>query len=103
MEIDIHTLKQKIDAKESIVIIDCRQIEEREFGIISKDTHLPLHELESRYAEIPKDKMIIVYCRSGHRSLYACSFLRRQGYEQVFNLKGGILAWRKIDPSITPY
>ncbi|MFN3814153.1 MAG: rhodanese-like domain-containing protein, partial [Aquificaceae bacterium] len=44
------------------------------------------------YSNLPKDKVYIVYCRSGERSAFATYFLRHMGYE-AYNLAGGILAW----------
>ena len=55
--------------------------------------HIPLGEIQERISEFPKDKMIIVGCRSGKRSMNACMFLKMQGFENVKNLEGGILNW----------
>lgn len=49
--------------------------------------------LESRINEVPKDKKILVYCRSGHRSTSASKILVNAGYSQVYNMEGGINAW----------
>jgi rhodanese-related sulfurtransferase len=54
---------------------------------------IPLGSIQSRVNEIPKGKNIIVGCRSGGRSANACQFLMMQGYENVANLRGGMLAW----------
>jgi len=55
--------------------------------------HIPLGEIQNRISEFPKDKMLIVGCRSGKRSMNACMFLKMQGYENVKNLDGGIIGW----------
>ena len=49
--------------------------------------------LESRINEIPKNKKILVYCRTGHRSAIAGKLLINKGYSEVYNVKGGITAW----------
>ncbi|MBZ9749423.1 rhodanese-like domain-containing protein [Deinococcus sp. HMF7604] len=54
---------------------------------------LPLSELETRYAELPKDRELVMICRSGARSARAGEFLQGQGYGQVVNLAGGTMAW----------
>lgn len=54
---------------------------------------IPLGSIQERFSEIPKDKIIIVGCRSGGRSANACQFLMTQGYENVQNLQGGIMGW----------
>ncbi len=66
--------------------------------LIAREKHLaehyliPLQELGYRISELPKNKEIVVYCRVGNRSAYACSYLSRLGYK-VKNLEGGIVLW----------
>jgi rhodanese-related sulfurtransferase len=55
---------------------------------------LPLSELTDRFGELPKDRELIMACRSGGRSMRALQFLQGQGYDQVVNLEGGILRWQ---------
>ncbi len=55
--------------------------------------HIPLGEIQLRMSEFPKDKTIIIGCRSGKRSMNACMFLKMNGYEDVKNLEGGIVGW----------
>jgi rhodanese-related sulfurtransferase len=45
--------------------------------------------------EVPKDQQVILYCHSGARSYHACQYLMQQGYENVINLRGGILDWAR--------
>jgi rhodanese-related sulfurtransferase len=57
-----------------------------------------------RMGEIPKDKKVVVYCRSGSRSGAVIRTLEQQGYTNLFNLKGGILAYSDdVDPSLMKY
>ncbi len=78
------------------VILDVREQNEVNDGRVIDSVHIPLGALKSRMGELEsyKQKPIIVGCRSGHRSSVACGQLRKQGYETVYNLKGGILAWQ---------
>ncbi len=55
--------------------------------------HIPLSELENRLDEIPRDREVIFVCRSGSRSLRATYFLMNAGYENVYNMKDGIIKW----------
>jgi len=77
------------------VFFDVR--EEHEIAEIAYDIankiEIPLGEIQTRISEFPKDKNIIVGCRSGKRSMQACMFLKMSGYENVQNLQGGILGW----------
>jgi rhodanese-related sulfurtransferase len=56
---------------------------------------IPLSELEQRFAEIPRDRDVIVACRGGGRSLKATYFLMYQGFPRVTNMSGGILRWQE--------
>lgn len=79
---------------EGSVFVDVREPYEREelaYGV--EHLHIPLGEIQVRIDEFPKDKQIIIGCRSGKRSMNACMFLKMQGYDNVKNLEGGILGW----------
>ncbi|MBU4293601.1 MAG: rhodanese-like domain-containing protein, partial [Actinobacteria bacterium] len=55
---------------------------------------LPVSELENRLEELPQDKPIIVYCRSGNRSTSAANILLEKGFKEIFNMTGGITEWQ---------
>ena len=78
------------------VILDVREESEVQQGHVIDAIHIPLGKLADRIAELDayKDKEVIVNCRSGHRSASACVRLRKSGFEKVYNLKGGIMAWQ---------
>jgi adenylyltransferase/sulfurtransferase len=62
---------------------------------------IPLGELPDRMAEIPEGSTVVVYCRSGPRSRTAARRLLEAGHREVFNLRGGLLAWaRDVDPDV---
>lgn len=78
----------------SHVFVDVREayeLDELSYGI--DHTHIPLGEIEIRMSEFPKDKNIIIGCRSGKRSMNACMFLKMNGYTNIQNLEGGIIGW----------
>ncbi len=75
-----------------VVLLDVRTPQEHVQVRIPNSMLLPLDELRYAYSNLPKDKVYIVYCRSGERSAFATYFLRHMGYE-AYNLAGGILTW----------
>jgi len=81
---------------EDSIILDVREDGEYKDGHIIDAVHIPLGKLDQRIAELEKfrEKSIIVNCRSGHRSSNACAKLRKNGFEAVYNLKGGVMAWQ---------
>jgi molybdopterin/thiamine biosynthesis adenylyltransferase/rhodanese-related sulfurtransferase len=84
-------------------IVDVREGFEREICSIG-GLHVPLGELPQRVSEVPADKTVVVYCRSGVRSLKGAAVLQDAGCSDVLSLAGGIMAWReKIDPSMMAY
>lgn len=102
-QISVEELKSMQDQQEDFILIDVR--EQHEYEICHLNGQLiPLNQLPDRYKEIKRDKKIVVHCRSGGRSLHACAFLQEQGFNDVYNLAGGILAWaKKIDPNMPVY
>ncbi len=85
---------QLINHDES-VLVDVREDNEYREGHIVDSVHIPLGSFASRLGELEKYKTrpVIVGCRSGHRSARACGILRKNGFEKIYNLRGGILAW----------
>ncbi len=55
--------------------------------------HVPLTQFEERYTEIPKDKEVVMVCKSGGRSLRATGFLVNHGYDKVVNMQHGMIRW----------
>lgn len=97
--ISVDQLKKRMDAGEEVNLLDVRENAERaEFNI--GGTHLPLGNIVSMQTdpiEDLKDKELIVYCRSGNRSMQAASFLEMMGFKNVKNLAGGMLAWQQLE------
>ena len=76
------------------VFIDVREQDEWDAGHIEGAVFAPLSEmLEGRYPEFPKDKTLVVYCRSGQRSQSAISILHAKGYQDCINMSDGYLGW----------
>ena len=94
-EIDAADLKARIDAGENIEILDIRSAAEVAHGVLPGSGHLPMHLIPLRLNEWPKDREVVLYCRSGARSYHACAYLGQQGIQNAVNLRGGIIAWAR--------
>lgn len=81
------------------LVLDVREDKEVRQGYIEGAKHIPLGELTKRMDDIAgsKDKPVIVYCRSGNRSAAACAMLTKAGFQNVHNLKGGVMAWSQAN------
>jgi rhodanese-related sulfurtransferase len=103
-EITVEELKEKIDNKEDFQLIDVREPHEHEFVNIEGEL-IPLGTVMDNADKISKDKPVIIYCRSGARSATAIMNLEKQfGFTNLYNLKGGILAYaRDVDDSLPTY
>lgn len=103
-EISVTELKAKIDRGDDFTLVDVREPDEFAFASIPGATLIPLGTLPARVAELDPDSEIILQCRSGKRSAQALLFLKQQGFTNVTNLRGGILAWSdEVDPSVPKY
>ena len=94
-EIDSDSLKLRLGASDNLQLVDIRTPEEVAQGVIPQATHVPMHLLPLRQAELPRDRDLVIYCRSGARSYHACQFLMQQGFDNVINLRGGIIDWAR--------
>jgi rhodanese-related sulfurtransferase len=103
MEIGNNKISKWIEEKKAFHFLDVRRDDEREICHLG-GVHIPLHELEARYQELPHDKLpMIIYCHHGVRSLHAAQFLKFHGYDAL-SLRGGIDAWSiEIDPNVPRY
>ncbi len=88
-------LKQWIENQRDFLLIDLREDWERALYNIG-GLHLPMGELMQRLHEIPKNKEVVFYCEKGIRSVIAIQRLERHAFQHLFNLSGGMAAWKKI-------
>lgn len=88
-------LQEKINQDKTTILIDVREQNEWDEAHVEGFTLIPLSCFEQSL-EILKDKTqeIHVMCRSGKRSMNACMFLEENGFEKLYNVEGGILAWQ---------
>ena len=87
---------QLINHKEAC-ILDVREPDEFKGGHLLNAKLIPLGKLRERIGELERyrEKPIVVVCRSGQRSATACALLGNDGFAQVYNLSGGVMAWQK--------
>lgn len=76
------------------ILIDVREPHEFKSGYIPGAANIPLSQLKSRAGEIPKDRDVFLYCRSGMRSKQAAKILAKAGHRNLSHLQGGMMAWR---------
>ncbi len=95
LEITAKELKALLESPNPPLVLDVREAYELTAdGLISGSVHIPMRFIPNRLSELPKDRPIVAYCGVGARSYYVAEFLLKQGYGDVKNLRGGIIAWQ---------
>ena len=102
--VSVRELKQKMDARETFMLVDVREPYEYEIARIEGSRLIPLGELETHVSDLPRTGTLVLQCHSGGRSEHATRLLQEAGFENVYNLEGGIDAWSiEIDPAVPRY
>lgn len=78
---------------ESYLLLDVRQPVERKENKIEKSKLISLFDLSKESDNLDRTKPVLIYCRSGSRSKIAARILQAKGFETVFNINGGMIAW----------
>ncbi|MDG6223196.1 MAG: MBL fold metallo-hydrolase [Candidatus Bathyarchaeota archaeon] len=99
--ITVHELKKMIDSKQEITILDVRRENEWNEGHIQGAMHIYLGHIPKQIDKVPRDKTIVVLCKTGNRSSFGTSILLRAGFENVYNCLGGTEAWVKAGFKLT--
>ncbi|MHB1566231.1 MAG: rhodanese-like domain-containing protein [Acidiferrobacter sp.] len=94
-------LQQWLATGAEIVVVDVRTPAEVARGGIPGARAIPLHLLPLA-GPLDKERPLVFYCQSGGRSQQACAFLHQQGYEKIYNLRGGIMAWQRSGLPVAP-
>jgi rhodanese-related sulfurtransferase len=105
-EIDVETLKAKLDDKGDFFFLDVRESFETQIAKIEGAVLIPVGQIEDRMAELEgfRDKEIVAHCHHGGRSRKALEILKSKGFKKLVNVAGGIDDWSiKIDPSVARY
>jgi adenylyltransferase/sulfurtransferase len=102
-EVTVEELKKRLDNGEGLSVLDVREPHEYEVANIGARL-IPLGELPDRLEELDKDAPLAVHCKTGGRSAQAVRLLQDAGFQNAFNVQGGITAWsEEIDPSVPKY
>jgi sulfur-carrier protein adenylyltransferase/sulfurtransferase len=102
-EITVQELKEKLDNGAGVSVLDVREPHEYEVANLGAKL-IPLGDLPERLVELDKDENFAVHCKTGGRSANAVRLLQNAGFQNVYNVKGGITAWsEEIDPSVPKY
>ena len=88
-------------AEPGVLALDVREPSEYRAGHIPGVGSMPLRELLSEGTELPRDRTLLLSCRSGRRTSRALHYLEDMGYEQLVGLRGGLLAWRAAGLPVT--
>ena len=103
-EISPQALKQKLDANESVFLLDVREPSEYDIVHLEGAHLIPLNTVPHNVESLPSDQEIVVYCHYGQRSLYATAYLQQNGFTAAKNLIGGIDQWAaEIDSTLPRY
>ena len=94
----------RLAAGEDIFLLDVREPVEQQVVQLPGAVNIPYGQLSSRLNELPKDRVIIAFCRTGSRSAFAVQHLQGEGFNHVMNLRGGTNAWaQQVDPNLLEY
>jgi rhodanese-related sulfurtransferase len=94
IDTSVQQAKERID-KDDVFILDVRTQEEYNAGHIRNSTLIPVQDLSKRLNGVPRDRNILIYCRTGGRSTAASETLANNGFTRIYNMKGGITEWTK--------
>ena len=97
-------LKARWEKNDRPFLLDVREAFERDIVKLEGDIHIPRGDIPKRLNELNKNNEIVVYCRSGGRSMDVCEFLEQHGFTKIKNLEGGILKCvEDIDATLQKY
>jgi len=100
-EIQPHDLVAMRESR-PVLLVDVRNADEVARGIIEGAVHIPLAMLPIQYEALNKAENIVFYCHSGVRSAHAAAFAVNKGYQNVYNLAGGVLGWARAGYTFVP-
>ena len=97
-------LKRRLDAGETLTVLDVREPWEIKLASLPGTLNIPLNDVPARIGELDPHAELVVMCHAGGRSRRAAEFLSARGFTHVANLAGGIDGWsRDIDPDLPTY
>jgi rhodanese-related sulfurtransferase len=86
------------------VLLDVRELWEQQICAIDGSQAMPMQQVPAQFGTLDPDQPVVCICHHGGRSAQVAMFLQRQGYQDVYNLMGGVDAWaRQVDTSMPVY
>ncbi|KAF0113626.1 MAG: thiosulfate sulfurtransferase [Rhodospirillaceae bacterium] len=102
--IEVEDLDRHLRESKPPVVLDVREPWEITICALAGSVFIPMGQIQRRTRDIPRDETVVVVCHHGIRSHHVVGWLRRLGYTNAVNLRGGIDAWaRRIDPKMAIY
>ena len=104
-QISVSELKERLDTRgHNFVLLDVREPWELQICSLPDSVEIPMGQVPARLDEIEPQQDVVIICHHGIRSQQIAYYLQSAGYENLYNLRGGISAWsHKIDPSVPTY
>ncbi|MEH7349023.1 rhodanese-like domain-containing protein [Gottfriedia acidiceleris] len=90
--ISANEVKERLEAGETLFLVDVREDYEVEYGKIPEAIHIPMGQIPSKLDVFNKEFEYIIICKAGVRSENVCEYLNEQGYKAI-NMEGGMMAW----------
>ena len=106
LEVDVATVRQWLEARPDVALVDCREPAEFEIAKIPGATLIPMSQWADAAPQIEalQGRHVVVHCHHGGRSMRVAQWLRDNGFENAQSMAGGIDAWSlEIDPSTPRY
>ena len=106
LEVDVRTVSSMLDRGEDFLLLDVREQEEYEVARIDRSLLIPMSELGDRVTELEphRDRLVVVHCHHGMRSLQVTHALRGHGFDKVQSMAGGIDQWSQlVDANVPRY
>ncbi len=91
--VDVGEARDLIAEKAGLVILDVRTVSEFESGHLEGAINIPVEVLSSHLSGLNQNDELLVYCRTGNRSTTAVGILRESGYDRIYHMDRGIVAW----------
>ena len=102
--IDVFNLKRMISERDNFVLLDVREPEEFEICHIDGSILAPFSEIKDHLKDFDLNRVYVVYCKEGDRSVKVVSLMQQLGFQNLYNLDGGVLKWAKIiEPTMEFY
>jgi len=104
-QLSVGELKERLDTHgHDFVLLDVRESWELQICSLPKSIEIPMSQVPARLDEIDPQQDVVIICHHGIRSQQVARYLQSAGYENIYNLRGGISAWScEIDPSVPTY